>query len=78
MLCVPFTQSDTSLLAFIPGMPGAFELLIVAGIILLLFGKRLPEVMGSLGRSIVEFKKGAAEIDGPTSDDPPPANTSEI
>lgn len=60
MLCESINTSDTSLLAVI-GMPGPVELLVVAGIILLLFGKRLPEVMGSLGRSIVEFKKGASE-----------------
>ena len=40
------------------GMPGHFELLVVALIILLLFGNRLPGVMRSLGRGIVEFKAG--------------------
>jgi len=34
--------------------------LLVAGIALLLFGKRLPEVGRSLGKGIVEFKKGLA------------------
>ena len=34
---------------FFMGMPGPFEMLIVALIVLLLFGKRLPSVMGSLG-----------------------------
>ena len=42
---------------------------ILSFIILLLFGKRLPDLMGSLGRSIVEFKKGAREVEGPVSDD---------
>ncbi|MEZ6143867.1 MAG: twin-arginine translocase TatA/TatE family subunit [Planctomycetaceae bacterium] len=51
------------------GMPGPLELVIIAGIILLLFGKRLPEVMGSLGRSIVEFKKGASDENDRNSDD---------
>lgn len=46
------------MLAFIPGMPGHFELLIIAFIILLLFGNRLPSVMRSLGRGVVEFKEG--------------------
>ncbi len=77
MLCEPNLLSDSSLLAIFTGMPGPFELLILAGIILLLFGKRLPEVMGSLGRSIVEFKKGAREIDGPKSEDVPPASRTE-
>ncbi len=44
-------------------MPGLPELLIIAVIVLLLFGKRLPGVMGSLGKSIVEFKKGVAGIE---------------
>lgn len=42
---------------------GPYELLIVAGIILLLFGNRLPSVMRSLGRGVVEFKKGVSGIE---------------
>ncbi len=45
------------------GMPGHFELLIIAGVALLLFGNRLPSAMRSMGRSIVEFKKGIQEIE---------------
>jgi sec-independent protein translocase protein TatA len=37
---------------------GPLELLIVMGVAVLLFGKRLPEVGRSLGRGIVEFRKG--------------------
>ena len=37
---------------------GPMELLIVAFIVLLLFGSRLPSMMRSLGRGVVEFKKG--------------------
>ncbi len=40
------------------GMPGPFEWMIIAGLGLLIFGKRLPEVGRSLGHGIVEFKKG--------------------
>lgn len=40
------------------GVFGPMELAIVAVIVLLLFGKRLPQTMRSLGQSIVEFKKG--------------------
>jgi sec-independent protein translocase protein TatA len=37
---------------------GPVEMLIVMGIAVLLFGKRLPEVGRSLGKGIVEFRKG--------------------
>ena len=50
---------------------GPLEMLIVMGIAVLLFGKRLPEVARSLGRGIVEFKKGlngvAEELDDSSS-----------
>jgi sec-independent protein translocase protein TatA len=49
--------------AFGLGMPGPFEMLIIAAIILLLFGNRLPSTMRSLGRGIVEFKKGVQGIE---------------
>lgn len=45
------------------GMPGHLELLIIAGLALLLFGHRLPSVMRSLGRGVVEFKKGVQGIE---------------
>jgi len=50
------------------GMPGPLELVIVAMIILLLFGNRLPSVMRSLGRGIVEFKKGVQGIEEEVDD----------
>jgi sec-independent protein translocase protein TatA len=43
--------------------PGPFELMIIGIIALLLFGKRLPEVARSLGKGIVEFKKGVRGIE---------------
>lgn len=49
-------------LAFI-GTPGPFELCIIAGIVLLLFGNRLPGAMRSMGRSITEFKGGMRDGD---------------
>ena len=45
------------------GMPGMFEWIIIGGIGLLIFGKRLPEVGRSLGKGIVEFKKGLKGIE---------------
>src|SRR4051812_21922375 len=41
---------------------GPMEMAIVGVIAILLFGKRLPEVGRSLGKGIVEFKKGLADI----------------
>ena len=51
-----------SLLAFL-GSLGMPELLIIGVIVLLLFGNRLPSVMRSLGRGVVEFKKGVSGED---------------
>ena len=55
---------------------GPTELIIVAGIVLLLFGTRLPRVMRSLGEGIVELKRGLnsseedriSQTNGQTSD----------
>lgn len=45
---------------------GTTELMLIAGIALLLFGgKKLPEMMRGLGRGISEFKKGAREVTDP-------------
>lgn len=42
---------------------GPVELLVVGGVVLLLFGNRLPGLMRSVGRSVVEFKRGVNELD---------------
>ncbi len=44
------------------GLPGGLELVLVIGVALLIFGRRLPDVARSLGKSIVEFKKGVKDI----------------
>ncbi len=62
-------------------MPGGYEWLILLVLGLLIFGRRLPEVGRSLGRGIVEFKKGIKgineEIESESSKEParvgPPA-----
>lgn len=43
-------------------MPGGPELLLIAGVIMLLFGaKKLPEFARSLGKAKGEFKRGIEE-----------------
>lgn len=52
----------TSYMMFI----GTTELMLIAGIALLLFGgKKLPEMMRGMGRGISEFKKGTKEVTEP-------------
>jgi len=48
-------------LAFLQNL-GPLEIAIILGVGLLLFGRRLPEVGRSLGRSIVEFKRGLNSV----------------
>ena len=50
-------------LGVIFGMPGWGEMLIFAAVGLLIFGKRLPEVGKSLGKGIMEFKKGLSGVE---------------
>ncbi|HEX8322391.1 MAG TPA: twin-arginine translocase TatA/TatE family subunit [Tepidisphaeraceae bacterium] len=44
------------------GMPGPFEMILLAGLGLLFFGKRLPDVGRSIGQTVVQFKKGLTEV----------------
>ena len=53
-------MTTVSPLAWIPGIA---ELIIIAAFCLLLFGKHLPEVGRSLGKGIVEFKKGLKGVE---------------
>jgi sec-independent protein translocase protein TatA len=45
------------------GSLSAIHWLIIAAIVFLLFGNRLPSVMRSLGQGVVEFKKGLQGIE---------------
>lgn len=57
---------------------GTQELLIIAVIVLVLFGHRLPSVMRSLGRGVVEFKKGVSGIDEEGSPTTPNSGKPEV
>lgn len=49
-------------LLIVPLFIGTTELLLIAGIALLLFGgKKLPELMKGLGQGVQSFKKGMTE-----------------
>jgi TatA/E family protein of Tat protein translocase len=43
--------------------PGPFEMMLIAGLGLLIFGKRLPEVGRNIGKGIIEFKRGLKEAE---------------
>ena len=50
------------------GMPGGIEWIVILIVALLIFGKRLPEVMKSMGKGIVEFKKGIKGVEDDVED----------
>ena len=54
--------ANLQVLAFIGGI-GTPELVIFGIIAVILFGSRLPSVARSMGKSIVEFKKGMKDIE---------------
>ncbi len=43
-------------------MPGPFEWAVIGAVALLIFGRRLPDVARSIGKSIVEFKRGLRDV----------------
>ena len=49
---------------FSPGVP---QLIVLALIVLLLFGNRLPSVMRNLGEGVTEFKKGLKNDESDTN-----------
>jgi sec-independent protein translocase protein TatA len=55
------TPDPSVTLGFLPNL-GWTEMLVIGIVMLLLFGRRLPEVGRSLGQGIVQFKKGLKDI----------------
>lgn len=45
------------------GFPSGIEWIVVLVLALLVFGRRLPDVARSVGKSIVEFKRGIRDIE---------------
>ncbi len=43
-------------------MPGPIEWAVICVVALLVFGRRLPDVARSVGKSIVEFKRGLRDV----------------
>ena len=48
-----------SLLGF--WMPGPLETIFILAVLVLLFGRKLPEIARNMGKSLNEFKKGIKE-----------------
>lgn len=41
---------------------GTWEIVAIVAVALLLFGSRLPSIARSMGKSVVEFKKGVKDV----------------
>lgn len=60
-------------------MPGPWELIIILLIVVMVFGaKRIPEIMGGIGKGIKTFKKTMETDDPPQESVPPQQESKEI
>jgi len=51
------------------GIPGGWELILIVGVVLLLFGgKKIPELAKGLGKGIKDFKQAVNDDDEPVAE----------
>ena len=61
------------------GMPGGMELFVLVAVVVLLFGgKKIPELASGLGKGIKNFKKAIKDDDEPTTTAEATTNTQKI
>ena len=59
-------EQTLNILAF--WTPGPLELILILAALVLLFGRRLPEIARGMGKSLSEFKKGVKEAQNEVED----------
>jgi sec-independent protein translocase protein TatA len=59
-------DSIQSILAF--GFTGGWEWIVILVVAVLIFGRRLPDIARSIGKSITEFKKGVHDVENDVKD----------
>ncbi len=61
-----------------PGFQEILVILVVGFIVLVLFGKRMPDVARSLGQSLSAFKKGLKEGGSESKEELPPGDEKKL
>jgi sec-independent protein translocase protein TatA len=60
------------------GMIGQWELVVILVIALLVFGKRLPDIARSVGKSLSSFKKGLKDVEDDIDTDVPDSGKKKV